>query len=421
MACYWTTRCCSAFALIACLSSQAIAQAPAPKPTVRKPGAQKPTDSAPLGLFPPDLAWDLSLNSVLEAPPAFSGDRAYFPIADNRIAAYDIRHGTLLWIAPGTPRFEPIVAEDLLFEIDAEAIIALHTDTGVEAWRFELAEPLSAPLSWGNGWLVATTSAGTVFAFRASDGGLIWRRELDAVIHARATVAQNRVYVPMNDGRIIALQVENGEPVWERRLGGAPNEIAATPERVYAGSNDNFFYALRARDGLIEWRWSTGADVIGRPVVDAQRVYFVSFDNVLRALDKNIGNQRWKRPLSIRPTRGPVVMGDMLIVSGVSASALVFTMKDGTPVGSLAGPTSSELAAAPHVVTGEGLPMVMLVLRDLTKGTILRTVTRSIEPQVLPLAPLPNPTPPPAAPPPLPDAQSQPADTDRATEDAVRP
>jgi len=255
-------------------------------------------------LFPPDLAWDLSLNSVLEAPPAFNGDRAYFPIADNRIAAYDIRHGTLLWIAPGTPRFEPIVAEDLLFEIDAEAIIALHTDTGVEAWRFELAEPLSAPLSWGNGWLVATTSAGTVFAFRASDGGLIWRRELDAVIHARATVAQNRVYVPMNDGRIIALQVENGEPVWERRLGGAPNEIAATPERVYAGSNDNFFYALRARDGLIEWRWSTGADVIGRPVVDAQRVYFVSFDNVLRALDKNIGNQRWKRPLSIRPTRG---------------------------------------------------------------------------------------------------------------------
>ena len=421
MGCYWTTRCCSAFALIACLSSQAIAQATVQTPTVRKPTVQKPTDSTPIGFFPLDLAWDLPLNSVLAAPPAVAGDRAYFPIADNRIAAYDVRHGTLLWIAPGQPLFEPIVAEDLLFEIEADALVALHTDTGVEAWRFELKEPLSAPLSWGNGWLVATTSAGTVFAFRASDGGLIWRRELGAVIHARATVAQNRVYVPMTDGRIIALQVETGEPVWERRLGGAPNEIAATPERVYAGSNDNFFYALRVRDGLIEWRWQTGADVIGRPVVDDHRVYFVSFDNVLRALDKNVGNQRWKRPLSIRPTRGPVMMGDMLIISGLSASALVFKMNDGTPVGSMAGPPSSELAAAPHVVTGEGLPMVMLVLRDLTKGTIVRTVTRMIEPQVLPLAPLPNPTPPPAAPLPLPDDQRQPADTDRATDDAVMP
>jgi hypothetical protein len=131
--------------------------------------------------------------------------------------------------------------------------------------------------------------------------------------------------------------------------------------------------------------------VVGRPVVDNRLVYFVSFDNVLRALDKNTGNQRWKRALPIRPTRGLVVMGETLIASGVSPSATVFAMKDGAPLGSLGGP--GELATAPHVVTGEGLPIVLLVSRDLTKGTILRAVTRAIEPQVLPMTPLPNPTP----------------------------
>ena len=111
-------------------------------------------------------------------------------------------------------------------------------------------------------------------------------------------------------------------------------------------------------------------------------------------------------------------MDDMIMVSGISPSVATFKMKDGAPVGSMAGP--GELAAPPHVVTGEGLPMVVLVSRDLTQGTIVRAVTRSIEPQVLPMTPLPNPVAPPA-PPAGPTEADHPAETDRATEGAVMP
>jgi outer membrane protein assembly factor BamB len=402
---HWTTRCCSAFALIALVARIASAQ-------------QQPS-SAPLGLFPADLAWDLPLNNLLEATPVFKNDRGYFPISDHRIAAYDVRNGTLLWIAPGQPQFELTTGEDLLFEIESDAIVALRDDTGVEAWRFALQEPLVAPLVCRSGWLIASARSGAVLALRASDGALIWRQELGALIHTLPTIADDRVYVPMADGRIVAMRVDTGEPIWERRLGGTPNEITATADFVYAGSTDDYFYALRARDGLIAWRWPTGGDVVGRAVVDNRLVYFVSFDNVLRALDKNTGNLRWKRPLPLRPTRGLVVMGANLIASGISPSATTFAMKDGTPLGSIAGP--GELATAPHVVTGDGRPLVILVSRDLQKGTILRAVTRAIEPAVLPMTPLPNPVPPPVAPEPLPADEDQPADTDPATEDAVMP
>jgi outer membrane protein assembly factor BamB len=381
--------------------------------------AQPHAPSAPLGLFPAELAWDLPLNNLLQATPVFKNDRGYFPISENRIAAYDVRHGTLLWIAPGQPQFQLTTGDDLLFEIEPAAIVALREDTGVEAWRYELKEPLAAPLVCHNGWLIAATTSGAVLALRASDGDLIWRQELAAMIHTAPTIADDRVYVPMADGRIVAVGVETGEPVWERRLGGAPNEIQAAAGFVYAGSTDDYFYALRARDGLIAWRWPTGGDVVGRAVVDNRLVYFVSYDNVLRALDKNTGNLRWKRPLPIRPTRGLVVMGSNLIASGISPSAAAFAMKDGAPQGSIAGP--GELATAPHVVSGDGLPLVILVSRDLQKGTILRAVTRAIEPQVLPMAPLPNPVPPPVAPEPLPADKDQPVDTGRTTEDAVMP
>jgi outer membrane protein assembly factor BamB len=241
--------------------------------------------------------WELPLNNLLLATPAFKNDRGYFPIGDGQLAAYDVRQGTLLWIAPVHAQFEPILGENLIFVVESNAVVALRDDTGVEAWRVALDEPLSAPLACHNGWLVATAASGAILAFRASDGMLIWRQDLDGPTHASAALADDRVYVPMVDGRIIALQVATGEPVWEHRLGGAPNDILATSDFVYAGSTDNYFYALRARDGLIAWRWLTGGDVVGRPLVDKRLVYFVSFDNVLRALDKNTGNQRWKRGL----------------------------------------------------------------------------------------------------------------------------
>jgi outer membrane protein assembly factor BamB len=370
---------------------------------------QREDPNAPLGLFPAIGLWALPLNNLLQATPAFKNDRGYFPIGDGQIAAYDVRNGTLLWIAPARAQFQPVLGQNLLFTIEPEAIVALHEETGVEAWRVAQTEQLAAPLVCHNGWLIATSASGAVLAFRASDGTLIWRHDLDALVHTSPTVADDHVYVPMVDGRIIALQVETGDQIWEHRLGGSPNDIAATSDMVYAGSTDNHLYALRARDGLIAWRWSTGADVVGRPVVDKRLVYFASFDNVLRALDKNTGNLRWKRPLALRPTRGLVVMGDTLIASGLSASATVLSMKDGTIRGSMAAGEGEELAAPPHVVTGEGLPIVVLVSRDLNQGTMVRTVTRGLEPTVLPMAPLPNPAPPPVAPQTSPVDQSQPA------------
>jgi hypothetical protein len=113
-------------------------------------------------------------------------------------------------------------------------------------------------------------------------------------------------------------------------------------------------------------------------------------------------------------------MGDTVIASGISRSVTAFSIKDGTPIGSMSG-AGEELAAPPHVITGEGLPIVVFVSHDLNLGTLVNAVSRDFEPKVLPMAPLPNPFPPPVAPEALPADQDQPADTDRVTGDAVMP
>jgi PQQ-like domain len=186
------------------------------------------------------------------------------------------------------------------------------------------------------------------------------------------------VYVSAANDHVIALQVEDGSIVWERRLGGLPNDVLALDDRVYVGSADNYLYCLKADEGTIDWRWPTGADVVGAPVADADTIYFTSLDNVLRALHRSRGNQRWKRALPIRPKTGPQKLGDILTVSGIAPVLRAYLLKDGAPAGEVA--TDGELAAAPYILPDAEVPTVIVVTRNIEKGDLLTAIIRASEP-----------------------------------------
>jgi hypothetical protein len=343
-----------------------------------------------LRLMPVQPAWSMSLDKVVAASPVFVGQRGFFALDGGEIVAYDMADGTPEWTAQGAPTFTPTTGDGLVFLVEPEVLTALDQKTGAVRWRRPFSEPLDRPLVWDNGWLIGATVSGTIVALRATDGELIWRRDLGSRVHGLPALAADRVYVPVDDGRVVALQVESGEPIWERRLGDKPNDMLALDDRVYVGSVDNFLYCLEADDGEVAWRWRTGADVIGAPVADDRRVYFVSLDNVLRALDLRSGSQRWKRALPNRPTRGVVKAGDLLLVSGVAARVSAFAMSDGAPVGDI--PAGGELAAAPYVTEVRSLPQVIVVSRDIARGTQVAALRRNVEPTLGTTLPtLPNP------------------------------
>ncbi len=294
---------------------------------------------------------------------------------------------------------QPAAGDGLVFIAEPETLSAVREVDGSVAWRLPLPGPLAAPLAWDNGWLIAAATPGTILAFRASDGELIWRRDVSSPVNARPALAADRIYVPASD-RIIALQVETGVPLWERKLGGAPNDVLALDDRLYVGSDDNFLYCLKTHDGLLDWRWRTGADVVGVPASDGHRLYFVSLDNLLRALDLKSGVQRWKSALPLRPNAGPLKAGDTLIVSGVAPMLRAYFTKDGAPAGDLA--TDGELASPPYFVAGPGNPTVVVVTRNMAKGAMLSGIIRASD--APPGSPLPAPAAPPGSPPPAPAA-----------------
>lgn len=369
-----TTTSCSAVALIA----------------VGVLALRGPIAPAPLSLFPVQPLWSLALNNQVTVPPAFDGAIGYFAIEGGRIAAYDLGTGTERWIINASPEAEPAAGDGLLFVVEAGQVTARRSADGTTVWQMPFAGELAAPAVVDNGWLVAATKGREILALRASDGAVIWRRTIGGQAHARPALAADRVYIPTDDGHVVALRVDDGEPVWDRTISAAANDILALDERLYVGSNDNYLYCLLAKDGSVDWKWPTGGDVIGAPAHDERNVYFVSLDNVLRALDLTSGGQRWKVALPLRPTRGPLRAADVLIVSGLSSKVAAYGTKDGKSAGDV--PAGAQLASAPHLVEGghNALPLLILVTSDIAKGAVVNALSRSIEPPIVPVAPLPN-------------------------------
>jgi len=348
-----------------------------------------------VALVPVRPVWTLALNNQLTVAPAYDATRVYFAIEHERLVAYDTLAGTQRWLIDARPLFPPATGDDRVFIVESDGLKALDANDGSVAWQVAIKDVVAARPVWDNGWLIVALRNGTVLAFRASDGHLVWEHDVGAPAHAPAALAADRVYVPTANGRIVALQVANGAPVWETRIGGAANEMVAAGARLFFGSSDNYFYCVLMKDGRIDWRWRTGGDVTGRPAIDERRVYFTSFDNVLRALDRTSGGQAWMRALPGRPLGGPAVAGATIVVATLTPPVKAFNVKDGAPSADIA--AAGEMAAAPHTLAhpGTGLPMILLITRDIAKGAGAALSVRSIEPLPTPIVPLPSPVLPP--------------------------
>ena len=320
---------------------------PQPTPKQDEPEEDRTRDF----LFPLKLDWSTWLPDPPASWPAYDARHAYVPTRAGEVCAISLAEGQLQWCVEAQTAMPVVIGDRTIFVAGADGIYALETTIGDQRWRAPLETAFSAPLLWDSGWLVACLEDGGVAALRGDTGETIWRQTFEATCRSTPAIGGDQLFLPLEDGRLLAVQLTTGEAMWSQQLGGEVTEVLPLGERLYTGSVDNYFYALDGADGRILWRWRTGADIVGQPLVDQSRVFFVSRDNVVRALDRNHGAQRWKQPLELRPIWGPSMLDKTIVVSGLSPEIRGFTAEDGRPAGFFYAPT--ELAAPPHLADGE--------------------------------------------------------------------
>jgi outer membrane protein assembly factor BamB len=322
---------------------------------------------APAAAAPPvslDARWVTSFEEPAVAPPGFDVSGAYVPLKSGELVAVDLDRGTIRWRLGVVTPFTPATGDGLVFVASEDAIEARHGMTGDLKWRTPLPGGAAVPLYWDTGWLIASTPAGDLAAFRASDGVLVWRRQLGAPLSGPPGPALDQLFLPLADHRLVSVLLKSGETVWERKFDAAITALLALDDQLIVGTATKIVSSLELRRGRERWTWQLGGDIAGIPAADDKRIYLASRDNILRALDRKSGNMRWNEGLSSRPAGGPLRFADTLLMPLVSSQIIGFDPATGKPMVTAA--AASEIGLQPYVRQGarQTLPQVITVTRE---------------------------------------------------------
>lgn len=234
----------------------------------------------------------------------------------------------------------------------------------------------SAPLPGGgvsspavaDGYVVAGSRSGTVYAFRES-GAAAWTAATGDEVIATPLLTRGRAYVPSTDRSTHIFALETGAEIGSLATGGTemsspvtngstvflglgfPNQHAAaygavnwqTPleqltysspalanGRVYLGCTSGRFYAIDAASGAIQWSFLTGASsALSSPLVNGSEVFLLT-DKLYRVHDDPAqwGSNWTYTPVDPAPLFGGLSSTRRPCSSPVRAGNLVvFTMR----------------------------------------------------------------------------------------------
>jgi outer membrane protein assembly factor BamB len=337
-----------------------------------------------LPILPETIRWSVAVSTAATSPPVMSKQHVFAVLPPGVVAAFRLEDGKETWRVDLSADQPLVVSDDRVFVAAGEAIHALAAATGAVAWR-QPSGTLTAPLLVQDGWVIAST-ADAVTARRASDGTVVWTAAVGPQ-RERASIEGDTLYLPLTDKRIVAINLTTGKQRWQRKLIGVPSEILPIAKHVYFGADDKFFYCLDAGSGHQEWRLRVGAATIGKPAIDAERVYFGAMDNMLHAVSPR-GTIRWQATLPFRPTAGPQLVDAVVLVPGAAADLQTFDVRTGKPISPIG--FGGRLATPPSFQQTEKGPLAVAVIGGLTAEWKIAVLEPSMAIPVAPLTVLPG-------------------------------
>lgn len=182
-------------------------------------------------------------------------------------------------------------------------------------------------------------------------------------------VAAGRVYAMDADHRVSAFAADSGKRLWRVELapddeeGLIPGGIGYEGGRVFATTGFAEVIALDATTGTEIWRTKVSAPIHSPPTVRKGRVFTVSVDDVLHALDAADGGVLWTHPAiaetaAIVGGGSPAVDGGVVVAPFSSGELIALKVENGQTLwdDSLAGGrrtdelgSLSEIRAAPVI------------------------------------------------------------------------
>jgi outer membrane protein assembly factor BamB len=205
---------------------------------------------------------------------------------------------------------------------------------------------------------------------------IVWETSLgegsnaDFKLLAEPVVSRGVVYTMDAEGLVSSFDAKNGKEKWERDTAPQDDEnpaigggLAVDGDTVYATTGKGFVCALQAKTGEIKWRKALLKPLRAAPTVADGRVYVVSIDNELNALNAANGEILWHQSgiaesATLMGASSPAVQGDFVAVAYTSGEIFSLRVQNGRMSWNYSLASPAQAGALPAIADIRGLPVI---------------------------------------------------------------
>lgn len=182
--------------------------------------------------------------------------------------------------------------------------------------------PLSGSIvsfsEYHNGIVYFSSMDTHVYAVDAQTGEMKWKFKTGMPLMSTPLVHRNRIYFGSNDEYFYCLDLD-GRLLWKKHTGDI---IVSSPigigDKIIIGNGKGYVFCF-SPEGEEQWRFRTGDGIIAVPSAVNGLVFIGSYDKSVHALDMN-GNLTWKFTAGERTSAGLVMEGGENLVSPTKRS-----------------------------------------------------------------------------------------------------
>mgnify|MGYP001381917507 CR=1 FL=1 len=190
-----------------------------------------------------------------------------------------------------------------LFIADTNAnYYLLNKDNGNLKWKKKHSSSFNSQIKIKDDKIFIVDMENTLRCFSINNGEILWSAptELTVVSSQKKqslVLVENLVIFTNSIGDLTAVDSDNGEIIWQtptQILGGSQHitlrnsEIVSDGETIFISNNNNEFFALNIKTGIINWKQQINSEI--RPVVVSNYIVTISNEGLLIIINKNDGN-----------------------------------------------------------------------------------------------------------------------------------
>ena len=359
-------------------------------------------------LLPAEQAWKIALPAPPSAGAVMDDHTVYVPLEDAARASEEQTcasvslialardTGTTSWISPVSSCFPPVLTHGVIAVATGNEIQTVDPKNGQRLWSVTLERPVRAPMIATGSLLLAMLEGDELFGVDVERRAVVWRRSVGESGPLVMTADDKAAYVATNAGRLTRVLLSDGRLDWERPLAGKLSEPTVDGDRLFVGSDSTppSFWSLdvgTGKDRSRPWRGRVfGGEIVGS-AVQGDRVFVVSKDNIVHALNRRNLSQLWFEPAGARPIFPPRVLEGIVVVVGGTPTLSTFRADTGVAVSTWAAPPDALLAGPPLIDRPRPLAVsIVVVFRDGQVFGLRSTAMMLKEPALAPFTALPG-------------------------------